>query len=149
TAIKEVVGTGWTMARSVVVGFIGGVLPGAGASLGAFLAYTLEQRISDKEGTFGKADKRGVGAPEAGNNAGASGGLIPMLALGIPASATTALLLAMLVALRFTPGLTLCAQEPELVWGVVAALFLANVALLVMNLPMVVVFVRILSVPSW
>lgn len=149
TAIKEVAGTGWTMLRGSVVGFIGGVLPGAGASLGAFLAYSLEQRVSDKNGTFGKGDKRGVAAPESGNNAGAMAGLIPMLALGIPASATTALLLAMLVALGVTPGPLLFDQEPQLVWGLVAALFLANVALLIMNLPMVGVFVRLLSIPSW
>lgn len=149
-AIKEVAGTGWTTLRSSVVGFIGGVLPGAGASLGAFLGYSMERRICDKDGkTFGTGDKRGVAAPEAGNNAGATAGLVPMLALGIPASATTALLLAMLVALGVTPGPMLFEQEPELVWGLIAALFLANVALLIMNLPMVGVFVRMLSVPPW
>jgi putative tricarboxylic transport membrane protein len=149
TAIKEIAGTGWTMARSSVVGFIGGVLPGAGASLGAFLAYTVEKRINDKDGTFGKGDKRGLAAPEAGNNAGAGGGLIPMLALGIPASATTAILLAMLVSFGVTPGPLLFEQQPALVWGLIAALYIANVVLLVMNLPLVGLFVRMLAVPSW
>ncbi|MDX1654248.1 MAG: tripartite tricarboxylate transporter permease [Candidatus Competibacteraceae bacterium] len=146
--IKEVAGTWWTMLRSCVIGFIGGVLPGAGASLGAFLAYTAEKRLNDK-GSFGQGDKRGVAAPEAGNNAGAGGGLIPMLALGVPASATTAILLAMLVSFGVTPGPLLFEQQPDLVWGLIAALYLANLVLLVINLPLVGVFVRLLSVPAW
>ncbi|WP_435104071.1 tripartite tricarboxylate transporter permease [Arhodomonas sp. AD133] len=148
-AIKEVAGTGWTMIRSSVVGFIGGVLPGAGAALGAFLAYALEKRINGRNGDFGNGDKRGVAAPEAGNNAGVSGGLVPLLSLGVPASATTAILLAMLVSLGVTPGPMLFEQQPALVWGLIAALYVANVVLLVMNLPLVGLFVRLLSVPSW
>jgi putative tricarboxylic transport membrane protein len=148
-ALKELSGTWWTMLRSSVVGFIGGILPGAGASLGAFLAYALEKRLHGHDGDFGNGDKRGVAAPEAGNNAGVSGGLVPLLSLGVPASATTAILLAMLVSLGVTPGPLLFEQQPELVWGLIAALYMANVALLVINLPMVGVFVRLLSIPSW
>ncbi|MCB1386812.1 MAG: tripartite tricarboxylate transporter permease [Nitratireductor sp.] len=135
------------MARSTVIGFIAGVLPGAGASLGSFLAYSIEKRISDKKGTFGKGDPRGVAAPEAGNNAAAGGALVPMLALGVPGSGTTAVLLAMLLALNITPGPLLFQQNPDVVWGLIAALFIGNGMLLLMNIPMVSLFVRVLLIP--
>lgn len=135
------------MARSTLIGFIAGVLPGAGASLGSFLAYSVEKRISDRDGTFGKGDPRGVAAPEAGNNAAAGGALVPMLALGVPGSGTTAVLLAMLLALNITPGPLLFQQNPDVVWGLIAALFIGNIMLLLMNIPMVSLFVRVLLVP--
>ncbi len=135
------------MARSTVLGFIAGVLPGAGASLGSFMAYSAEKAISDKNGTFGKGDPRGVAAPEAGNNAAAGGALVPMLALGVPGSGTTAVLLAMLLALNITPGPLLFQQNPDVVWGLIAALFIANFMLLAMNIPMVGMFVRVLLIP--
>ncbi len=136
-----------TMGRSTVLGFIAGVLPGAGASLGSFLAYTAEKQISDKDGTFGKGDPRGVAAPEAGNNAAAGGALVPMLALGVPGSGTTAVLLAMLLALNITPGPLLFQQNPDVVWGLIAALFIGNFMLLAMNIPLVGLFTRALLVP--
>jgi putative tricarboxylic transport membrane protein len=135
------------MSRSTVLGFIAGVLPGAGASLGSFISYTFEKRYSDREGTFGKGDPRGVAAPEAGNNAAAGGALVPMLALGVPGSGTTAVLLAMLLALNITPGPLLFQSNPDVVWGLVAALFIGNVMLLAMNIPLVTLFVRVLLVP--
>lgn len=135
------------MLRGTGIGFLAGVLPGAGASLGSFLAYTLERRVSDREGTFGRGDPRGVAAPEAGNNAAAGGALVPMLTLGVPGSGTTAVLLAVLMALDITPGPLLFEQKPDLVWGLVAALFFANLVLLALNLPLVGIFVRILAVP--
>ena len=137
-----------TMARGTVVGFLAGVLPGAGASLGSFIAYTIEKRLKDKDGTFGKGDPRGVAAPEAGNNAAAGGALVPMLALGVPGSGTTAVLLAMLLALNITPGPLLFTQHPDVVWGLIAALFIGNLMLLLLNIPMVGLFVRVLQVPS-
>ncbi|KFB08599.1 tripartite tricarboxylate transporter permease [Nitratireductor basaltis] len=140
--------TSGTMARSTVVGFIAGVLPGAGASLGSFVSYTIEKRIADKEGTFGTGDPRGVAAPEAGNNAAAGGALVPMLALGVPGSGTTAVLLAMLMALNITPGPLLFTQQPDVVWGLIAALFIGNIMLLLLNVPMVGLFVRVLQVPT-
>jgi putative tricarboxylic transport membrane protein len=135
------------MGRSTILGFIAGVLPGAGASLGSFLAYTVEKQVSDKDGTFGKGDPRGVAAPEAGNNAAAGGALVPMLALGVPGSGTTAVLLAMLLALNITPGPLLFQQNPDVVWGLIAALFIGNFMLLAMNIPMVGLFTRALLVP--
>jgi len=132
--------------RGAVLGFIAGVLPGAGASLGSFVSYTLEKRFSDK-GEFGKGDPRGVAAPEAGNNGAASGALVPMLTLGVPGSGTTAVLLAMLISLNISPGPMLFQQNADLVWGVIAAMFVGNLVLLLLNIPMVGIFVKLLSIP--
>lgn len=139
--------TAGTMVRCTGLGFIAGVLPGAGASLGSFISYSVEKRLVDREGTFGKGDPRGVAAPEAGNNAAAGGALVPMLALGVPGSGTTAVLLAMLLALNITPGPLLFQTNPDVVWGLIAALFIGNFMLLAMNIPMVSLFVRVLLVP--
>jgi putative tricarboxylic transport membrane protein len=136
-----------TMLRSSLLGFIAGVLPGAGASLGSFISYSIEKRLVDRKATFGTGDPRGVAAPEAGNNAAAGGALVPMLALGVPGSGTTAVLLAMLLALNITPGPLLFQNNPDVVWGLIAALFIGNVMLLAMNIPMVGLFVRVLLVP--
>lgn len=137
-----------TMLRTSLLGFLAGVLPGAGASLGSFIAYSMEKRLVDRKGTFGKGDPRGVAAPEAGNNAAAGGALVPMLALGVPGSGTTAVLLAMLLALNITPGPLLFTNNPDVVWGLIAALFIGNFMLLAMNIPMVGLFVRVLMVPT-
>ncbi|GAA0600449.1 tripartite tricarboxylate transporter permease [Caenispirillum bisanense] len=145
--LKTLKETSGTMGRSTIIGFIAGVLPGAGASLGSFVAYTLEKRMVDRKGTFGKGDPRGVVAPEAGNNAAAGGALVPMLALGVPGSGTTAVLLAMLLALNITPGPLLFTNNPDVVWGLIAALFIGNLMLLALNIPLVGLFVRVLSVP--
>jgi len=137
-----------TMLRTSFLGFLAGVLPGAGASLGSFISYSMEKRLVDKEGTFGTGDPRGVAAPEAGNNAAAGGALVPMLALGVPGSGTTAVLLAVLLSLNITPGPLLFTQNPDVVWGLIAALFIANFMLLAMNIPMVGLFTRVLMIPS-
>lgn len=136
------------MMRATVIGFLAGVLPGAGASLGSFMAYSTEKNVSDRNGTFGKGDPRGVAAPEAGNNAAAGGALVPMLALGVPGSGTTAVLLAVLLSLNITPGPLLFTQHPDVVWGLIAALFIANFMLLALNLPLVGIFARVLLIPS-
>ncbi|MEM6760290.1 MAG: tripartite tricarboxylate transporter permease [Pseudomonadota bacterium] len=136
-----------TMLRSSVVGFVAGVLPGAGASLGSFLAYMSEKSIAGEKGGFGTGVPRGIAAPEAGNNSAAGGALVPMLTLGVPGSGTTAVLLALLMTLNITPGPTLFTDRPEVVWGLIAALLIANFVLLFMNVPMVKIFVYILAVP--
>ncbi|MGC1497877.1 MAG: tripartite tricarboxylate transporter permease [Sulfitobacter sp.] len=138
-----------TMLRSSGVGFIAGVLPGAGASLGSFLAYMTEKSIAGEKGGFGTGVPKGIAAPEAGNNAAAGGALVPMLTLGVPGSGTTAVLLALLMTLNITPGPTLFRDNPDVVWGLIASLLIANVVLLIMNVPMVKIFVKILSVPAW
>ncbi|MCY4259607.1 MAG: tripartite tricarboxylate transporter permease [Rhodobacteraceae bacterium] len=146
---REIGNSAVTMLRSTLIGFIAGVLPGAGASLGSFLAYMAEKSLSRDKETFGTGNPRGVAAPEAGNNAAAGGALVPMLTLGVPGSGTTAVLLALLVTLNITPGPLLFEERPEVVWGLVASLLIANFVLLIMNVPLVKLFVRILSVPPW
>ena len=146
--LSDVMRASGAIIRGSMVGFVSGVLPGAGASLGSFLAYTMEKRYSGGD-QFGKGDPRGVAAPEAGNNAAAGGALIPMLSLGVPGSGTTAVLLALLIALNIQPGPLLFQNEPDVVWGLIASLFLANVVLLVLNLPLVGLFTRILAIPMW
>lgn len=144
---SDIFHTRWTMLRSSIVGFIAGVLPGAGASLGSFLTYMMEKSIAGNREKFGTGVAKGVAAPEAGNNAAAGGALVPMLTLGVPGSGTTAVLLAVLMTLNITPGPTLFADRPDVVWGLIASLIIANFVLLFMNVPMVKVFVRILQVP--
>lgn len=146
---KDISISKWTMLRSSAIGFVAGILPGAGASLGSFMAYMSEKSIAGENGGFGTGVAKGVAAPEAGNNAAAGGALVPMLTLGVPGSGTTAVLLALLVTLNITPGPTLFNDRPEVVWGLIASLLIANFVLLAMNVPMVRVFVRILQVPAW
>lgn len=146
---SDVVFSFGAMLRGSLLGFVAGVLPGAGASLGSFLAYAFEKRISDKDHTFGKGDPRGVAAPEAGNNAAAGGALIPMLSLGVPGSGTTAVMLALLISLNITPGPLLFQKQPDVVWGLIASLYLANVVLLLLNIPLVGLFTRMLTLPMW
>ena len=135
--------------RSSVVGFVVGVLPGAGATIASAMTYSMEKRLTDTEGTFGKGDIRGVAAPEAANNSAATGSFVPMLTLGVPGSGTTAVMVGALSLYNITPGPALFTQQPDLVWGLIASLFLANVILLVMNIPLVGVFTKVLSVPNW
>jgi putative tricarboxylic transport membrane protein len=146
---RELKNTQGAMARGTGVGFLAGILPGAGASLGSFLAYMLEKTVSKDKARFGKGSPAGVAAPEAGNNAAAGGALIPMLTLGVPGSGTTAVLLALLLTLNITPGPLLFTEKPDVVWSLIASLLIANIMLLILNVPMVKVFVKILSVPSW
>ncbi|MDA8800715.1 tripartite tricarboxylate transporter permease [Candidatus Pelagibacter bacterium] len=144
---KTIIKTFPAMVRGSLLGFFAGILPGAGASLGSFIAYTFEKKVSNKDDTFGKGDERGVAAPEAGNNAAAGGALVPMLSLGVPGSGTTAVLLAMLMTMNITPGPLLFKNNPDVVWGLIAALFFANFILLILNIPMVRMFTRILLLP--
>ena len=145
--VKDIINSAWTMVRGTFIGFFAGVLPGAGASIGSYLAYMGERAIAKDKHTFGTGNPRGVAAPEAGNNAAAAGALVPMLTLGVPGSGTTAVMLALLMTLNITPGPLLFTERPELVWGLIAALLMANIVLLILNVPMVKVFVKVLSVP--
>jgi len=147
--MKEFTTSLGTMIRGSVLGFLVGVLPGAGGTIASFLAYSTEQRVSDREGTFGKGDIRGVAAPESANNAAANGAMIPLLTLGVPGSGTTAVLLGALLGLGVTPGPLLITEEPDLFWGLAASMYVGNVFLLLLNLPLVGVFVRALTLPRW
>ena len=146
---SELKATWWGTLRSSVVGFGVGVLPGAGATIASAMTYSMEKSLTDKEGTFGKGDIRGVAAPEAANNSAATGSFVPMLTLGVPGSGTTAVMVGALSLYNITPGPALFTQQPDLVWGLIASLFVANVILLVLNIPLVGVFTKVLSVPNW
>ena len=150
--LKEMAYTWWSVVRSALVGFGVGVLPGAGASVAAAVAYSQEKRIieaKDPEAKFGKGDMRGLVAPEAAATASAIGSFVPMLTLGVPGSGTTAVMMGALTLYNITPGPVLFDTKPELVWGLIASLFVANVLLFVMNVPLVRFFSKVLSVPGW
>ena len=147
--LRELAHTWWGTVRSSVVGFVVGVLPGAGATIASAMTYTMEKNIAGASGTFGKGDIRGVAAPEAANNASAGGSFVPMLTLGVPGSGTTAVMMGALALYNITPGPALFTQNPNLVWGLIASMFVANVLLLVMNIPLVGVFSSMLRTPNW
>jgi len=147
--LHEAMLTWWGTIRSSVIGFVIGVLPGAGASIASAVTYMIEKNLTDTEGTFGKGDIRGVAAPEAANNSAANGAFIPMLTLGVPGSGTTAVMMGALTLYNITPGPMLFKEQPDLVWGLIASMFIGNVMLLVMNIPMVGLFARMLTIPNW
>jgi putative tricarboxylic transport membrane protein len=144
--------TWWSTVRASVMGFFIGVLPGAGASVASAVSYAYEKKHyenKDPDAKFGRGDLRGLAAPEAANNSAATGSFIPMLTLGVPGSGTTAVMMGALSLYNITPGPVLFDQQPQLVWGLIASLFVANLMLLFMNIPMVRVFASMLKVPPW
>nr|WP_298413663.1 tripartite tricarboxylate transporter permease [uncultured Halomonas sp.] len=148
-SVKELLFCKWAMLRSALIGFIVGVLPGTGASVAGAVAYTTEKRLSDKDNTFGTGDMRGLAAPEAANNAAAAGSFVPMLTLGIPGSGTTAVLLGALMLYNITPGPMMFTERPEVAGGLIASLYIGNIVLLALNLPLAGVFARVLTIPRW
>ena len=135
------------MLRGSGLGFVLGLLPGGGPVTASFLSYTMEKRLAQDSSRFGKGAIEGVAGPEAANNAAVSGGMIPLLSLGIPGNAVTALLLGALVIQGVQPGPLFIAQRPDLFWGVVASMYVGNVFLLLLNLPLVGLWVQFLRVP--
>ena len=133
--------------RASGLGFFAGVLPGSGSSLAGILSYTVEQRVSKEPDRFGKGAIEGVAAPETANNAATGGALIPMLTLGVPGSGTTAVLLTVFTIYGIDPGPRLMTDNADVVWTVIASLYISNVLLLALNLPLIPLFVRILDVP--
>ena len=138
-----------TIGRSSLLGFIIGVLPGAGATLGSFMAYGMERNIAKPEDreNFGKGSLIGLAAPEAGNNAASSGSFVPLLCLGIPGSGTTAVMLGALIAYGIEPGPRMFTESPEVFWGVIMSMYLGNIFLLILNLPLIPYFARLLAIP--
>jgi len=137
----------WAIARGTVLGFFIGVLPGAGPTIASFLAYTLEKKISRRPEEFGRGAIEGVAGPESANNAASAGAMVPMLTLGIPGSATTAVMLGGLMMWGLRPGPLLFEKNPDFVWGLVASLYIANMLLLALNIGFIPLFVRALRVP--
>lgn len=134
--------------RGTVLGFLIGVLPGVGATTASFLSYALEKRVSKHPEKFGKGAIEGVAGPEAANNAAAQGALVPLLTLGIPGSATTAVMLGAFMIYGVQPGPLLFRNNPEFVWAIIASLYIGNVILLILNLPLVNIFAKLLDLPA-
>jgi putative tricarboxylic transport membrane protein len=137
----------WAIVRGTGLGFVIGVLPGAGPTIASFLAYTLEKKVSAHPEDFGRGAIEGVAAPESANNAASAGAMVPMLTLGIPGSATTAVMLGGLMMWGLRPGPLLFEKNPDFVWGLIASLYIANVMLLVLNVAFIPAFVRALRIP--
>ena len=136
--------------RSSILGFFIGVLPGAGATIASFLAYGAEQRIAgpEKGKLFGHGSIRGLAAPETANNAAATGSFVPLLTLGIPGSGTTAIMLGALIGYGIQPGPRLYIDQPDVFWAVIVSMWIGNIVLLILNLPLIPYIARILAIPS-
>ncbi|MBM3569038.1 MAG: tripartite tricarboxylate transporter permease [Alphaproteobacteria bacterium] len=135
------------IARGSVLGFLLGILPGGGAVLSSFISYAMEKRLARAPESFGKGAIAGVAGPESANNAAAGGGFIPLMTLGIPPNVVMALLLGAFIVHGLQPGPLLIVQKPDLFWGIVASMYIGNVMLLVLNLPLIGIWVQVLRVP--
>lgn len=135
--------------RQSIQGFFIGVLPGAGATIASFLGYAVERNIASKEEReeFGKGAIKGLAAPETANNAACTGSFVPLLTLGIPGSGTTAILLGALIALNVTPGPRLMIDNPQIFWAVIISMYIGNLILLILNLPLIPYIARVLAIP--
>jgi putative tricarboxylic transport membrane protein len=137
----------WAVLRGTLVGFFLGILPGAGVVMTTFFAYWLEKRVSKHPEKFGAGVIEGVAAPETANNAATAGSMIPLLALGVPATPTMAMLMGALIIQGVQPGPLFISQYPDLFWGVIASMYIGNIMLLILNLPLIGIWVRILKIP--
>jgi putative tricarboxylic transport membrane protein len=135
------------LARGSLLGFVLGILPGGGAVISSFISYALEKRLSKTPALFGRGAIAGVAGPEAANNAAAGSGFIPLLTLGIPPNVVLALLLGAFVVHGLQPGPLLMLQNPNIFWGIVASMYIGNVMLLILNLPLIGMWVQVLKVP--
>ncbi|MBT2582715.1 tripartite tricarboxylate transporter permease [Planococcus sp. ISL-109] len=142
--LKEMSGP---VTRQSFVGFMLGVLPGAGATIASFISYIFEKRIAKNPEEFGKGSIKGIAAPESSNNAATSGAFVPLLSLGIPGSGTTAVMLGAFLVLGVQPGPLLMSDRPEIFWGIIASMYLGNIFLLILNLPLIPYLAKILSIP--
>ena len=144
---RDYVETRWALARGSILGFVVGVLPGAGATVASLMSYSVEKSVSATPEKFGKGAMAGLVGPEAANNAASSGAMVPLLTLGIPGSAATAVLLAAFILWGLTPGPLLMAQKPEFAWGLIASMYLGNMALLALNVFAIPLFVQMIKLP--
>jgi putative tricarboxylic transport membrane protein len=135
--------------RQSIQGFFIGVLPGAGATIASFLGYAVERNIApaQEKKDFGKGSIKGLAAPETANNAACTGSFVPLLTLGIPGSGTTAILLGALIALNVSPGPRLMTDEPQIFWAVIISMYIGNLILLILNLPLIPYIAKILTIP--
>ncbi len=137
----------WPIARGTVLGFLIGIIPGSAHIISSFVSYAVERRLSKHPEAFGHGAVAGVAGPESANNSATSGAFVPMLALGVPSGPIPAVMLAAMMVHGISPGPLLITQQPELFWGVIASMYVGNVVLLILNLPLVGLFVNLLRVP--
>ena len=137
----------WPIGRGTVLGFLIGIIPGSAHIIASFVSYAVERRLSKHPEQFGQGAVAGVAGPESANNSATSGALVPMLALGVPSGPIPAVMMAAMMVHGISPGPMLIHQQPELFWGVIASMYVGNVVLLVLNLPLVGVFVNLLRIP--
>jgi putative tricarboxylic transport membrane protein len=135
------------LARGSLLGFLIGVLPGGGATISSFISYALEKRLSARPERFGHGAVEGVAGPESANNAAATSSFIPLLTLGIPGNASIALIFAALLIQGIRPGPLLVKEQPQVFWGLIASMYIGNAVLLVLNLPLIRLWVKLLQVP--
>jgi putative tricarboxylic transport membrane protein len=137
----------WPIARGTIIGFFLGILPGGGALISTFASYTIEKKLSKHPEKFGKGAIEGVAGPESANNAAVQASFIPLLTLGIPPNAALAILMGALMIHNIIPGPLLMTEHPDLFWGVIASMYIGNVMLLALNLPLIGMWVQVLKVP--
>ena len=135
------------IARGSILGFFLGIIPGGGGMIASFISYAVEKKISKNPETFGTGNIRGVAGPESANNAGAQGAFIPMLTMGIPCNVVLAILMGALMIHGVTPGPRMLIEHPRIFWGVVGSMYVGNIMLLILNLPLIGLWVRLLKVP--
>jgi putative tricarboxylic transport membrane protein len=135
------------IARGSIIGFLIGVLPATGATIASFVAYIVEKKVAKDPSRFGKGAIEGVAGPEASNNAAAAGAMVPMFSLGVPGSGTTAIMLGALIMFGLRPGPELFTKNADLVWAVIASMYIGNLILLLMNLPLAGLFAQLLRIP--
>lgn len=135
--------------RGTVIGGVLGLLPGLGAAMASFMSYVLERKISRRPDSFGKGNPAGVAGPEAANNAAAQANFIPMLSLGIPATPVMALILSALMVQNIVVGPSMIAKYPDVFWGLIASMWIGNIMLLIVNLPLIPIWVKMLQTPRW
>jgi TctA family transporter len=144
---KDLKDSSWPMVRGTALGAFFGLLPGTGPALSSFASYILEKKLARDPSRFGRGAIEGVAAPEAANNAAAQTSFIPTLTLGIPGTATMVLLTGAMIMQGITPGPQVITSNPELFWGLIASMWIGNLLLVVLNLPLVGVWVKLLRVP--
>ncbi|WP_227934918.1 tripartite tricarboxylate transporter permease [Alkalihalobacillus deserti] len=142
--LKEMVGP---MGRQSILGFILGILPGAGATIASFIGYITEKKIAKKPEEFGKGSIKGLAGPETANNAATGGAFVPLLSLGIPGSGTTAVMLGAFLVMGLQPGPLLMQDRPDVFFGIIASMYVGNVFLLILNLPLIPYIAKVLKVP--
>jgi TctA family transporter len=145
---KDLHASKWPILRGTVLGSLLGVLPGGGALLSSFASYAMEKRLSKTPERFGQGAIEGVAGPESANNAGSQTSFIPMLTLGIPSNAVMALMIGAMILQGIQPGPDVVVKHPQLFWGLIASMWLGNMMLVLLNLPLVGIWVKLLSVPN-